>query len=308
LINHIRRKLKNLNLLDPNKPLQILKTSYYNQVFDHGEIIIKLTKRHEKLGNEFKILKKINKEIPTPTPLYFGKILDSSILISKKIPGETAEKIWPNLTFNEQYKILRDLTLVLKKLHKYDISIQTYSDFIESEIKHFLPIAKTNPHHPKSQIESLEKQYHGRKQILQKSSNKLIHHDLWYNNIIVNNKNLSGLIDYEISLNGPIYLEFYKILHHHFTAKAYFDQGVIPYDRIDFLNQLIYTLQINYPELINSTSTESFLLYNIHFGIRTLGRFTEKWYNPIFMENYIKILCNPEPATTYLNTFKTHRP
>ncbi|MDR3169950.1 MAG: phosphotransferase [Candidatus Peribacteria bacterium] len=110
----------------------------------------------------------------------------------------------------------------------------------------------------------------------------VIHNDFRYKNILVEQGNLSGVIDFETAVQGPLCIEFFQLLFTHYYAKQEDDA-----DEQDFMEQFLQVLPTLYPELCQYTD-EQFRCFCLFRYLGKLVKFREPWYRHTEVEQFAK--------------------
>lgn len=159
-------------------------------------------------------LVRANTSISVPRVYEYYKSAEFEHLVMERMPGRTLEKAWPTLEAYEKEKIADDVVALLHELRKLR------SPNIKAALLHRKPIrsglvgivdfnCEMFSHLPSN--EQISSYIQTRTAGLQPQPNVYTHGDLDWSNILVTNKNVSGIIDWESSGYFPAYWEWVAV-------------------------------------------------------------------------------------------------
>lgn len=213
------------------------KGNFYLKIYDDK----KQSKVGFKLSKLYPLL--LKHKIPVPNVLKFDsslKIVKHPYLILTEIEGDSLENVYKKLSKKELLKFYYDLGSVLAKIHS--ITFEKFGETLDgktlkgfSEIKDQGPFKTWYEMHNKiilqrlsylknssfeDLIQPIKKWYkNNRKLINYNITPRLLHEDLNQKNIIIKNKKLSGIIDFDGAFIGHNEEEFMRTEGAHFFDK-----------------------------------------------------------------------------------------
>ncbi|QKX61034.1 uncharacterized protein TRUGW13939_08180 [Talaromyces rugulosus] len=154
-----------------------------------------------------------------------GNIGDTEFehLILEKLPGVTLEKTWPALEAQEKARIADEVVALLGEIRKlHSPHIKTALLHRKALRPHIRDIAGFNQERFGEFLnnEHISKYVSARTDCLHSMSNVLSHGDLDWSNILVADKTVSGIIDWECSGYFPEYWEWVGIKRFSETLKS----------------------------------------------------------------------------------------
>ncbi|KGA96724.1 aminoglycoside phosphotransferase [Alkalihalobacillus alcalophilus ATCC 27647 = CGMCC 1.3604] len=180
----------------------------------------------ESKKQEFQILEKMKEyQILCSEPISIGEIEDYGYMITSYIEGKDAEVEIPKLSYEEQYNIGFEAGMELKKMHQYKAPNHIPSWYSRKVKKHQRYLDKyykcgIKVKNDDKIIKFIEENI----PLMKQRPNLFQHDDLTLGNLIVNNNQFAGVIDFNrYDWGDPIH-EFLKI--------GIFSRGVsIPFSR-----------------------------------------------------------------------------
>lgn len=200
------------------------------------------------LLRETRLLGKLENPI-IPKVVWQGEISGKVVMVEKRLPGETLDTLWRDVSLENKDKILEEIYQFLlwlrKQTSKETISINTghlYPDFysflsedIENKLREISVWAES------SDIVSAIKEIFADKNLAEMFNTKptLVHGDLIIHNLLSSGNNLSGVLDWEFSLYGDADYDIARIYYYNECAKAYVDLDEDKTFEADFTQRLI---------------------------------------------------------------------
>lgn len=224
------------------------------KVFLSDNYVIRFRDDNPKLLlREVNFLKQLNHQL-IPKVLWSGKIDELFFMVEDRLPGQTVDLIWKSLSLSNKKDIVKQVIQFLKyqrTITKDNIySVKTgkkYKDFLDyltdgikqkiTDIKKFkqadkilldLSLIINNP-----EIKNL---------FTTKIKITLIHGDLIIHNLLTDNKNLTGVLDWELALFGDPDYDLFRLFYYQECAKAYQEQGVDETFEADYMSKLITSI------------------------------------------------------------------
>lgn len=204
--------------LKPRK-IQLLNGGQVNQVYRIDErYVLRIGAREDafpRLKCETKLIQSLQGEIPVAKICAFGEQDGVVYQIQQFIPGQKLYAVWKNLTADVQENIVAELATCLKILHSrigphfaylYENS-QSYDcwmDYLSDKFNHTLE--DIDAYHLRmvpGYVELVKDYFDEHKHVLQDAVPALVHGDLSFVNILVDNGKISALLDFEYAMYAP---------------------------------------------------------------------------------------------------------
>ncbi|MCT4617162.1 MAG: phosphotransferase [Candidatus Gracilibacteria bacterium] len=271
LINFLKNKNIKLNLYK-----LIFLGEGKNKVYTDEKYIIKIGKKSN-LQNEKEILEKIKNKIKAPIFEGFFEYNENFkgeyILILRLVKGIAVNKIWNSLGVYQKQEIAYSIIDELKKLHNLDKKKDEY--IFTSELKNFQEnykkVMKNVKNLNKKKLEKYAREF---ADFLEKKGDLvLIHNDLWYKNIIVDEGKFRGFIDFELAKFSLKEAEYFRLKYHLFFAKL--EESKV---EIEFLEYLIGEMKKIYQDF-TIYDNKIFRIYNIIMYFSLASKYEYSWYN-----------------------------
>lgn len=201
------------------------------------------------------------------------------VLIMEKLPWNTLSQEWNKLNLDEKWKLIDEIINNIKTVHSLKSNHEKYKIAIQKTAKENYIKNKDNPHVPFKEIEDLYYNFLiNLGKFIDSDEECVIHNDLWYKNILVENKKLSWIVDFETAVYWPIQLELFRLIQHKFFAQNDIDSWSQDYTEIWFIDMLFERLKLNYRELF-IFNNEQLYCYNVNTYLRLLSKYNESWFN-----------------------------
>ena len=200
--DNIIKKIVDNNDLFKNKTYKLINRGFTNKIYEVDKYIVRICinkDNEERFLNEIEFynLNKDNKNIPK---LYLSdtskKIVPYYYQIQEKIEGKTLYEIWHKITEEERKEIVHKISIALKDIHKKNVNEYDFKTYLKNKFNAL-------------DIKDLDKENLFKLiDIYFKNNNfGLIHGDLHFDNIIINNGDIK-ILDFERSMIAPIDMDF----------------------------------------------------------------------------------------------------
>ncbi|HOG15322.1 MAG TPA: phosphotransferase [Candidatus Absconditabacterales bacterium] len=251
-----------------------------NQVFCTDEIFIKVSPNVNNLKTEYNILFLLdNKHFPKP--LFYEKISDNSgtfyVLGISKIKGKTLEHYREKMNGEEKNQLILNLISCMKYINSFQLSNGNQSLYdnrtnIVNQGKY-----RTNPNIDPKSLQHLIDEVNVFLKEIKNEKQFLIHNDIWYKNILLDNNIFSGLIDFETSYFAPIRFEYYSLLltNYYVLTTECGDSGNC---EKEFCKMLSDSIESHYSDLLKNSSKKEFICFCIISYLKKLGQYEEERY------------------------------
>lgn len=254
--------------------------SCWNQVFCADDLFIKVSSDPNNLKTEYNTLLQLNNRY-FPKPILYEKISDNSdtyyVLSISKINGKTLEHYWENMDWEQKNKVIMDLIVCMKY-------INSFKDFtwIQNVCDNWTKIVdqwqyKTNPNTDLKVLQHLINEVNVFIEEIRNEEKYLIHNDIWYKNILLENKKFSGIIDFETSYFAPIRFEYYWLLLTNYYVFATECWDSWDFEK-EFCKMLSISIDSNYQELPKNSTKKEFICFCIIVYLKKLWQYEEEWY------------------------------
>jgi len=271
--------------------------SCWNQVFCTEDLFIKVSPDSNNLKTEYNALFLLN-NISFPKPIFYEKIFDDSdtyyVLWISRIKGKTLEHYWENMDWEQKNKLVIDLILCMKYINsvKFSTWTQNVCDNWTNIIDQWQ--YKTNPNIDLKALQHLINEVNVFMEEIRNEGKYLIHNDIWYKNILLENNIFSGIIDFETSYFAPIRFEYYSLLLTNYYVFATECWDSWNFEK-EFCKMLSTSIDSNYQGLLKNSTKKEFICFCIIAYLKKLWQYEEAWYKQeeaIWFIDNIKIFAN----------------
>ncbi len=246
----------NKNLFGEESTVNKINVGFTNTIYNVGEkFIIKICSNIE---NEPMFQKEIafynaNKDNNLIPKLYFSdnskKIIPYFYEILEKIEGVTLYNVWHTLSEVEREDIIKQLCEAMKKMHSH---VGKYYDWVEYNKKQFNNLfeeAKKQKLFNDSEVEILNKVYLLFDKYLVSDEMVLIHNDIHFDNIFINNGKIK-IIDFERSMYAPKDFELHIIYYMVRQPWKHASEECEKYTKLEDYENIMGYIEKYYPEII----------------------------------------------------------
>ncbi len=228
----------------------------------------------QRLEAEARLLGRLREIVPTWEILASGRRGGYTYQIYPFIRGDNLTNTWAQLTATEKDRVVEQLTRHLRALHGLrfegfgpvqDSARQspTWSSCLLDEVEEVLSTLR--PLAGGARCDAVRSWARSTGACLEDTRRpRLVHNDLWFNNLLVDGSEIVGLIDFEFAVRGAPDLELYKLEYFVRSPEAFHSQG----DFADFLPRF----RAAYPELFAVEDLDARLdLYDLWFYCRSFA-------------------------------------
>lgn len=261
--------LKENWLLEDNWEIFEINTNN-NIIYWYNWYICKVSDKAAKLKNESEILKKLEYKWKYPNVIFNWKLwFDKYVLITKAISWKPIDDSWYNLNQEEAQLLINEIVESIKNIHSLNTDKNDFKEYISNRSKDYIDIIEANS---LFNLEEIERLYNVLLDNLSCFDNdswtyNLLHNDLIYNNILILDNSLAWIVDFELSVYGPIYIELFNLYYHRDINIL---NNIISVES-DFNNYLIESLRVNYPQLFEYSPIQ-LKCYNIFKYLQLLSK------------------------------------
>lgn len=271
--------------------IQEIDIWFTNKVYNiNDKYVVKIC---TKIENEASFEKEVflyrlfDTKLPVPKVIYFdtSKIaINHYFYICNKIDGDNLYSIWHTLKENERKSIIQTLCNYLKIINSYwkDKFINTYwrnettwKNQIMSDINNFLRKIEEKNILNKSFLNILKKYLAHNAYVLNEEIIGIVYWDVHFDNILVKDGNISGILDFEWSdlMSIDYVLDLANRLQNYPTIYTLREEDENNIKEEDYKNIMQYYRE-SYPELFTFKDIEKRIaLYSIKYDLRLLLKF-----------------------------------
>ncbi|MEK7091909.1 MAG: aminoglycoside phosphotransferase family protein [Patescibacteria group bacterium] len=208
----------------------------------------------ELLLREADFLKRLDHSL-IPKVLWEGKIDNTVAMVENRLPGKTIDTVWKTLPEDNKADIVGQVVQFLHYLQtkntdsvysvstgkKYNVFWDFLTDNISSKVTH---IKKRNQADVilKELLLIIDESKFKNLFLDDKEKIALVHGDLIIHNLLTDGKNLTGVLDWELSLFGDSDYDLSRLFYYQECAKAYQEQGIDETFEADYMDKLIATI------------------------------------------------------------------
>ncbi|MEK9150896.1 MAG: phosphotransferase [Patescibacteria group bacterium] len=202
------------------------------------------------LLREVNFLKQFNHKL-IPKVLWFGEINQSSFMIENRLPGQTLDLIWKNLSASNKKNIIeqvvkflqyqrtitKDNVYSVKTGKKYKRFLDYLTNGVKQKVVNIKKFQQTNK--ILKDLLSIIKKTEVKKLFFYREKITLVHGDLIIHNLLTDGRNLTGILDWELALFGDPDYDLLRLFYYQECAKAYQEQGIDETFEADYMDKLI---------------------------------------------------------------------
>ena len=245
------KKIKKKFAISEEEQFVVAPNGTHCKVFLSKNYVIRFRDDNPKLLlRESDFLKQIN-HILIPKILWFGEIDQLFFMIENRLPGQTINLVWKNLSTKNKKNIIRQVVEFLQ-YQKAQTKNYIYSVNTDKKYKGFWDYLTDGIKKKVTAIKKFEQTNEIIKDLLLIINNPevknlfttqtktvLVHGDLIIHNLLTDGKNLTGVLDWELALWGDPDYDLFRLFYYQECAKAYQEQGVDETFESDYMDKLI---------------------------------------------------------------------
>ncbi|MFH0973124.1 MAG: aminoglycoside phosphotransferase family protein, partial [Patescibacteria group bacterium] len=189
-----------------------------------------------------------------PKILWLGKFDQLFFMVENRLPGETINLVWKNLSTSNKNNITeqvvkflqyqrtqtKDYIYSVKTDKKYKRFLDYLADGVKQKVASIKKFKQTNE--IMGDLLLIINDPEVKKLFTIKTKATLIHGDLIIHNLLTDGKNLTGVLDWELALWGDPDYDLFRLFYYQECAKAYQEQGVDEAFESDYMDRLIATI------------------------------------------------------------------
>jgi len=281
-----------------------INIGFTNSVYSvDDKYIIKIcdNKNNEKrFKNEinFYLKNKNNKYIPKLYKYYLSKDkFDYSYIIVEKINGKTLYNFWHTIEEKKRKEIIKGISLMMKSFHSVKGEKYDWSLFIKEKLIKDLNNCNSNNLFNNEEKEKLEYVIKKCSKYLESEEFGLVHSDIHFDNILIDENDNLKLIDFETSIYAPIDYELDIFLRMCNNPIKYSSEETEKFIKIEDYKNIPNYLKEYYPEIFNFKYFNiRKIIYHLEANMRLLSRFNESELKNIILNttNKLELLINSE--------------
>ena len=193
--------------------------------------------------------------------------------IIEKLEGVTLYNVWHTLSEIQRENIIRQLCEAMKKIHTNLGKKYNWSDKFKNEFNSLIKNIKEQKILTKKEIDILEQTYPYFDKYLESHEFVLVHNDLHFDNIFINNKKIK-IIDFERSIYAPKDFELDIIYRMIRKPWKYASEETEEYTDTNQYSNIMSYIKKYYPELINTKNLYKRLaIYDMIYYLRQLTKY-----------------------------------
>ncbi len=307
------RKIKKQFAISKEERFVVASNGTHHKVFLSNSYVIRFRDDSPKLLlREANFLRQLN-HILIPKILWFGEIDQLFFMVENRLPGETINLVWKNLSASNKKNIIEQVVNFLQ-YQKAQTKDHIYSVKTGKKYKRFLDYLTDGVKQKAAGIKKFKQTNEIIRDLLLiinapevknlftiQTKSTLIHGDLIIHNLLTDGKNLTGVLDWELALWGDPDYDLFRLFYYQGCAKAYQEQGVDEIFESDYMDRLIATILKS--DLIKNKKLfqRKYQLVHAIFYLHTLY-WTASSDSPEKNINEIVVQWNKKSGTKYLNT------
>ena len=259
-MNEIINKImeKNKELFGINSSLEKINVGFTNTIYNvNDSFIVKICTdidNESKFQSEMDFYKanETNSLIPKMYYSYTKKLeVPYYYEILEKVEGVTLYNVWHTFTEEQREDIIRQLCDAMKKMHsnigeKYD-----WVEYNKNKFNNSFNEAKNKNLLSKDEIEIINSAYSLFDKYLKSDEFVLIHNDLHFDNIFVNNGKIK-VIDFERSMYAPKDFELHILYYMIRQPWKHANEACEKYTKVEDYKNIMTYIEKYYPEIIST--------------------------------------------------------
>lgn len=199
---------------------------------------------------EANFLQKLNHPL-IPKVLWIEKDSKSSFMIENRLSGKTMDLVWKNFSAINKKNIIKQVIEFLQ-YQKTQTKDYVYSVNTGKKYKGFLDYLIDGINKKIAKIKKFKQTNEIMKDLLliinkpgvkdlfaDRTKTTLVHGDLIIHNLLTDDKNLTGVLDWELALFGDPDYDLFRLFYYQECAKAYQEQGIDETFEADYMDKLI---------------------------------------------------------------------
>lgn len=258
-----------------------------NEVWFIGDYVLRINPDTERrrLDHEAKVLEVLARELPVPALIGYGQAYFGEWLVVRRVAGEELSRRWLKLDDHHRERAINSLGEALQKLHQIDAAAAgldpppwTTEDSLECP--HQLPVSRLLDLLARADqlrfvdagvIRAAVQIVLDAEDALDDASPCLVHGDLHFENVLVDEWALAALIDFEWTRPGPPDLDLDVLLHSLADPELHVagDDNALPkrrdFDHVTSWLRSAYPALFAHPRLI-----ERLTVYRLSYDVREL--------------------------------------
>lgn len=283
MIKYLNKIIENNKKLLNGLEIKTINVGFTNLVYSAGnKYIIKIcnNKNNEKrFENEinFYLKNENNHYIPKLYCYYIStKDTDYSYEIIEKVNGKSLYFVWHTFDEEKRKEIIKEISLMMKSFHSVKGEKYDWSLFIKEKLNKDLENCNVHNLFSKQEKEKISFLIDNSSDYLSTEEFRLVHSDIHFYNVLIDENNKLKLIDFETAIYAPIDYELDIFLRMCINPLKYSNEETEELvTEEDYINIPNY-LKEYYPEIFNFKYYEiRHLIYDLEANFRLLARFPD---------------------------------
>jgi len=248
---------KNKELFGDNPSIEKINVGFTNTIYNiNNSFIVKIC---TDINNESKFKKEIdfynvNKDNDLIPKLYYSDISKIDIPyfyeVLEKVEGVTLYNVWHTLNENEREDIIKQLCDAMKKMHSNTCEKYDWINYNKDRFNTLFEEAKNKNLLNEEEIEIINKAYLLFDKYLESDDFVLIHNDLHFDNIFINNNKIK-VIDFERSMYAPRDYELHILYYMIRQPWKHANEECEKYTKVEDYKNIMGYIEKYYPELVS---------------------------------------------------------
>lgn len=286
----------NQDIFGDIKKLEEVNAGFNNSIFNVNDIfIIKVctnTEKEKQFDTESNFYKSNQNNENIPILYKFDKsksVIPYVYEIMEKVNGKTVYYHWYKMDEQERETLIQKIVQVLQKIHHKTYPKYSWSDYIKDKI--ISSFNQTLDMFSKEEQSLILKSLDKYDEILSDNKFSLIHNDLHFDNILIDNNQNVKLIDFNDSIIAPFDYDLRLLYMSAETPWKWANIEMDPYQKSEDYKHLFEYIKKYYKELNNvKYLDERMLVYRILDDFKLLPRFRETEAKDRILLNSKKLL------------------
>lgn len=234
-----------------NENFEAATDGTHYKVFLSGNYVVRFRDDNPQLLlREVDFLKRLNYPL-VPKVVWQGEIEGSMAMVENRLPGKTINTVWKTLATEVQINIINQVVQFIQYL-KSQTKDEVYSVNTGKKYGNYIELLKDDFEQKISEIKKFKQAEQILKDLLLIINNPdhnnlfisqekitLVHGDLIIHNLLTDDNNLTGVLDWELAQFGDPDYDLFRLFYYQECAKAYEEQGTDESFEANYMDKLV---------------------------------------------------------------------
>lgn len=255
----------------------------------NGRYILRLRPEEKKAGafvTEETLFRRLRSRLPVPVVLACDttrELLPVDYLVCARLPGDNLVRVWLTASERERRWLVLQLAEVMRALHEEAfpacggfeagalVPASSWRAYLSHRFQRRLLRVKMLPNADRDLMRALDACWRRHEPALQDRPPVLVHRDLHFGNLLVENHRISGVLDFEAAVAGPAEYELDQLRRFLHYPALFVEPELAPSVSPALFQSVWRWLREGYPELFAIPRLEPRLaLYSLEYDLAAL--------------------------------------